>query len=214
MDAFWPSGGTGNIVIGEDVGLELGSPDTASLSGLIWTQKPDLVVDNAITLIGNDMGEGPENHLPFAKIILVETEGFNEDNTYGRYMEMEGIRYDVDLKGYMIRAVSKTRKEWCRISKEALDNGFSFFILGAVLMEKLKRVSYINKTELVYVTSSVDDVITLQSVTDQATRVITAMNKMVNEMALDCSVCDYNDVCSEVEMLRGMRKKLQETHAG
>jgi CO dehydrogenase/acetyl-CoA synthase beta subunit len=209
---FWPPGGAGNIVFGKDIGLELGSPGTASLSTLIWTSTPGLVSDDRITLIGNDMGESSLNSLPFAKLLLVEVEGFTGDNAYHRHMEMEAVRYDLDLKGYMIRAVSRARKEWCRISKEALSNGFSFFLLGSVFIEKLKKIPYIQKVEIIYITSSVEDVRKITSITEHSARIITAMNKMVKEMELDCTVCDYSDVCNEVEMLSGMRKKLRESH--
>ena len=210
----WPQGGGRNIVIGDDVGVELGSPQKASAAALIWTRDPKKVSDNRITLIGPDIHESAGKSLPFGKIVLVEVEGIDEDNAFHRYMEMEGARYDVDLKGYMIRAVSKTRKEWCRISKQAVAQGFGFDILGARLIQQLRQKPYIRKVELIFITSGTEDVNAVEAIVGPAQRVIAAMNKMANEMALDCGSCDYNDVCSEVAMLGAMREKLQDRQSG
>ncbi len=210
----WPAGGNRNIVIGDDVGLELGNPGKKSVAALVWTNDLDKITDGTITLVGPDIGENREKSLPFGKIVFVGIEGFDEDNTYQRYMEMEGARYDLDLKGYMIRAASKTQKEWCRISNEALKQGFCFDVIGSALMKKLKLNAYVKKVEFIFVTSQTEDVQSLQTITEPTIRVISAMNKMINEMALDCTTCDYNDVCSEVSMLSGMKDKLQKTKSG
>jgi CO dehydrogenase/acetyl-CoA synthase beta subunit len=210
----WPAGGSRNIVIGDDVGVELGSPQKASVAALIWTGDSNRVFDNRITLVGPDIGESPGTSLSFGKIVLAEVEGLDEDNAFHRYMEMEGVRYDVDLKGYMIRAVSKTRKEWCRISREAVLQGFDFDVLGAALIQKLKQKPYVKKVELIFITSGTEDVRAVEAIVEPAQRVIAAMNKMINESVLDCGSCDYNDVCSEVEMLGAMREKLQDKQPG
>ncbi|MEZ4578964.1 MAG: hypothetical protein R2875_13445 [Desulfobacterales bacterium] len=45
---------------------------------------------------------------------------FNADNSYDRYREMELLRYDIHLKGYMMRGVSQYQREWSRVSHEAM----------------------------------------------------------------------------------------------
>jgi len=207
----WPAGGNGNIVVGDDVGLELGNPAKISFAAMIWTEDLEKITDGAITLVGPDIGEHREKSLPFGKIVLVGVEGNNEDNTYQRYLEMETAKYDLDLKGFMIRAASKTQKEWCRISNKAIREGFKVDVLGSALMERLKKNAYVKEVEMVVVTSSFEDVKSLKKIMDPAIRVIGAMNKMINEAALDCTSCDYNDVCSEVAMLKGMRDKIKKT---
>ena len=59
-------------------------------------------------------------------MVIVGGSDFDEDNTYDRYREMELLRYDIHLKGYMMRGVSQQQREWSRVSKEAINNGFSF----------------------------------------------------------------------------------------
>jgi hypothetical protein len=37
-------------------------------------------------------------------------EGFTEDNTHDRYRDLDLLRYDLDLKGFMIRPCPSTRR--------------------------------------------------------------------------------------------------------
>ncbi len=205
----WPPGGRRNIVLGDDVGVELGNPEKGSVSCIIWTGREKQVRDGTITLLGPDIPESLGESLPYGKIVSVEVDGFNEENTYGRYREMESTKYDLDLKGYMLRAVSQYQREWCRISREAVREGFTFQVLGRALIEKLKECDYVKGTEVLFVTSGVADVTDLGEIIAGVTRIVGAMHKMVEEFSLDCDTCEYQDVCSEVSQLQGMRRALE-----
>jgi CO dehydrogenase/acetyl-CoA synthase beta subunit len=202
----WPSGKGRNVVLSEDMALELGNPQMNSVSCLIWTQKTGLIQDGEISLIGPDIKESSGKSLPFGKIVLVEVSGFDEESTYDKYKEMEAVRYSLDLKGYMIRAVSQYQREWSRISREAVQSGFSFEVLGSALREEYLKKSYIHAVEFLFVTSSAGDVSGLQEITKNVGRTINALNKMLSEIDPDCDECEYNDVCDEVDELKSMRK--------
>lgn len=205
----WPEGGNRNIVLKENMGLELGSPETQSLSCILWTEKTDLIHDGAITLAGPDISESYGKSLPFAKIVLVAVEGFTEENTYERYQDMELLRYQLDLRGFMLRAVSQYMREWCRISREAIIKGFSAQILGSALMTLFHEKSYVKAFEVIFLTSSMDDVKRLKEITEPSQKIIAAMNKMAEDFDFDCASCDYQDVCNEADVLKGMRDKLR-----
>ena len=207
---LWPSGKGRNVVLSDEMGVELGNPQMNSVSCLIWTEKPDLVSDGKISLIGPDVKESNGKSLPFGKIVLVGVSGFDEESTYDKYKEMEAVRYSLDLKGYMIRAVSQYQREWSRISKEALENAFSFDILGGALREEYLKKSFVHAVEFLFVTSSAEDIGQLQEITKNVGRTISALNKMLSEIDPDCDECEYNDVCDEVDELKGMRKKRDE----
>jgi CO dehydrogenase/acetyl-CoA synthase beta subunit len=205
----WPSGKGRNVVLSDEMAVELGSPRMNSVSCLVWTGKPELVCDGKISLIGPDIKESNGKSLPFGKIVLVGVSGLDEESTYDKYKEMEAIRYSLDLKGYMIRAVSQYQREWSRISKEALENAFSFDILGSALRQEYLKKDYIHAVEFLFVTSSGEDVSQLQEITKNVGRTINALNKMLSEIDPDCDKCEYNDVCDEVDELRGMKKHLE-----
>ncbi len=64
--------------------------------------------------------------------------------------------------------------------------------------------------EVIFFTSSTDDVHRLKEITAPAEKIIAAMNKMAAEMDFECGSCDYQDVCDEADGLKGMRDKLME----
>ena len=191
----------------EDVGVELGNPREESVSFVIWTETQNEARDGIISVIGPDLQVSQGESLPFGKVVIVGGKGFNEENSYDKHREMEGMRYDVDLKGYMLRAVSQYQREWSRVSNDALSSGFSFSILGGVLIDKFKEKDYIDAVEVIFVTSSREDVKELRGISKGVARVIGAMNKMIEEMSFDCSTCEYADVCTDVSELRKIRNK-------
>jgi CO dehydrogenase/acetyl-CoA synthase beta subunit len=205
-DHPWPEGGDRNIVLKKDMGLEMGSPEAESLSAILWTGTTGLIQDGFITLVGPDMSQSQGGSLPFAKIVLAGVSGFTDENTYERYRDMELIRYTLDLRGYMLRALSQYQREWCRISRDAIEGGFSFDILGAALMEMFREKPYVNAVEIIYVTSTPEDVRQLKGITKETSRMIGAMNKMAEEQDFDCATCEYQDVCDDAGDLKKMRE--------
>ena len=205
----WPLGGGRNVVLSDEMAVELGNPQMNSVSCLIWTEHLDLVCDRKVNLIGPDINVSNGKSLPFGKIVLLGVSGFDEENTYDKYKEMEIVRYSLDLKGYMMRAASQYQREWSRISKDALKNDFSFDILGNALRDEYLKKDYIHAVEFLFVTSSAGDVNELKEITKNVSRTINAMDKMINEIDPDCDECEYNDVCDEVGELKKMRKYLE-----
>jgi CO dehydrogenase/acetyl-CoA synthase beta subunit len=208
--AAWPSGGNNNLVLSADTAVELGSPKTAATSFLLWTERPDAVRHGVIHLIGPDVFRETRPLTPFGKAVLIDVSGFDETNSYDRYREMELAKYDVSLAGYMMRAVSQYQREWSRISKKAVADGFSLALLGGALINELKKKPYIRAVEVVFVTSTVEDVLALKAIGDSVAEITGAMNKMVEEMDFDCSACEFSPVCDDVSELRSMRNAMKE----
>ena len=205
----WPSGGGKNIILKDDVGVELGSPRLGSVSFLIWTDNIKNVKDREITIVGSDIYQSTTQDLPFGKVLLIGVHGFNEDNTYDRYREMDAIRYDIDMLGYMMKGVSQYQREWSRVSIEAIKIRFSFQHLGSKLINRFKEKEFVDAVEVLFVTSCKEDVIQLQDASIRVGRVISAMNKMLAEMSFDCDTCEYIDVCDEVTELKDIRDSLE-----
>ena len=206
----WPKGGGRNIVLKEDLGLELGSPEKDSVSCLLWTHDLTQIEDGRITLLGKDFPGSQGLSLPFGKVVIVGVEGFTEDNAYERHKDMDFLRYNLDLKGFMLRAVSQFMREWCRISKEALGANFTAQVLGSALIQLFRAQPFVKTVEVIYCTSSTADVGRLKEITSPAEKIIAAMNKMAGEMDFECGSCDYQDVCDEADGLKGMRDRLME----
>ncbi len=206
----WPAAGPRDIILQSDTGVELGNPKDQSVSFLVWTNDLSRVCDEKISLLGQDIGEADSNRLPFGRVVLIGGTGFDEENCYTRFREMDLSRYDISLKGYMMRAVSQYMREWSRISREAVKSGFSLPILGKAMIQKLKSLDYVDCVEILFVTSSNPDVLELKKTGDRFIQLINAMTRIAEDHDFDCESCEFQPVCDEAEDLRKMHKALKE----
>ena len=192
-----------SIVLKEDTWLELGNPNTSSTAPVLVTDSLDLVDDGAITLIGPDVPEA-RGSLPFAQILLIASKELQDED----YRKLNSFQYELELAGYMIKAVPSSLTIWSRISKESAGEGFSFEILGKAIADRYQSTFNIPSIEIVFVTSSKKDVEELVGVHQKVTRIISAMNKMIEETSFDCSSCEYLEVCGDVRQLGALRERL------
>lgn len=204
----WPSEKNRNLVLGQDCAVELGNPKDTSTSFLLWVNDPALLTNGRISVVGPDLPDLSGRQVSFGKIVIAGGSDFNADNSYDRHREMELLRYDIHLKGYMMRGVSQYQREWSRVSIEAIRNGFSFKHLGGALIDQFSRLPYVRAVETIFITSARKDVVELKVIGDRVFTLISAMNKMAEELSFDCDTCDYNDVCGDVAELRSMRKAM------
>ncbi|MBU2511047.1 hypothetical protein KJ966_06905 [bacterium] len=210
---IWPKGGGANFVLKQDTAVELGSPKTRSASFMVWTDKPGKVNDGTISVFGPSLRESKGMSIPFGQVILLELENSDQKSDYQLFRELEEVKYQTDLKGYMKRGASQFLREWSRISNDAMDKGFSFRTLGNVLIRQYRNLEYVKAIEIVFITSPelLDRFLPIAA---RVLRIIEAMNKMLNEALVDCDTCDYSDICRDVEELRIMRKqKMKEDSA-
>ncbi len=204
----WPVSRNNNLVLGQDTAVELGNPEDASCAFLIWMNEPDRIKNGRITRVGPDLPELTGRKVSFGKIVIAGGDNFDEDNSYDRYREMELLRYDIRLKGYMMRGVSQYLREWSRVSREAVRDGFSLNTLGGAVIDRFLQLAYVKSVEVIFITAGKPEVLAMQPIAESVMKRIWAMNKMAEELSLDCDTCPYNDVCGGVAELRAMRNRL------
>ena len=205
----WPLAGDRDLVMGVDTAVELGHPKDGSMAFLVWANDPTQLKNRRISVIGPDLQALVGKQVPFGKIVLLGGDTFNEDNSYERYRQLESVRYELRLKGYMMRGVSQYGREWSRVSHEAIDAGFSFAVLGNALARRFLGFEFIRSVEVVFITSGLEEIQPFVPIADSALTIISAMNKMMEDVSFDCESCDYSEVCKDVQELRAMRKSLE-----
>jgi CO dehydrogenase/acetyl-CoA synthase beta subunit len=210
----WPGAESRDIILMPDLAVEFGSPETASVSFGVWTGDDALVNDDQITLIGPDVAETSKKQNPFGKIVITGVTGFDETNAYQRNREIYLKKFDLALKGHMLRSASHYMAEWHRIGQTAVTDGFSFGHLGSALIREFKTLAYVQSVEVIFVTTSDADVTALYDLGRRSTRIIQAMSKMVNEMTVDCTDCEYQDLCQDTGELRRLREQLNKKKRG
>lgn len=203
----WPRGGPGDIIMGSDTAIELGHPRTESVASLLWTESAGKVNNGRITVIGPELDKIKGDQAPFAKITLVEGHGFTEDNAFERCQKMDELRFALHLKGHMLRALPQQSKEWSRISKQALNDGLSLGIIGNELIRAYLELDFITATEVLFITSSTDDVKQLRETGAKVQKITTALNRILDDPEMDCSSCDLSEVCDEIEGFRQLHSK-------
>jgi len=206
----WPRGRPGGIILNTETAIELGHPQTESLAFLMWTDTTDKIWDGVTTVVGPELIELDAGKSPFGKITLIGGHGFTEDNAYERFQEMDLVRTRLCLQGHMLRAVPQQNREWSRISREGLREGFSLKILGNELVREYRKLAYVDTVEVIFITSSVQDIQRFRPTGEKVSQIITAMNRIFDELEFDCAACDFSDVCNEVEGLRAMHKRARD----
>ena len=210
----WPAAGNQDIVLGGDTAVELGNPKDGSISFVMWVTDPQQLQNGRITVIGPDLPALSGRRVPFARIVIAGGTDFNEQNSHARHREMEMLRYEIDLKGYMMRGVSQYMREWSRVSHEAISGGFSFEVLGGATIDKFAALPYVTATEVIFVTAGSTAFEQIRQTADDVFQIISAMNKMVEEVSFDCDSCEYSPVCGDVSELRSMRNSLKAQNVG
>lgn len=206
-------GASQGIILRSDTFLEIGNPEAGSAAFLLWTDKPSLISDGRITLIGPDIPESQEASLPFAQVLMVA----GRDLTEKDHQTLEHTQFIADrIEGYMIRSVSQLI--WSRISKDAAARGFRFETLGRALMSIFKTdVPKVEAMEILFVTSGRDDIDPLVAIAAQVNKIFKSVLKDewkakgfdVYECAsgYDCKSCPDQPVCDDIRDVIKVRKK-------
>jgi len=203
---------SGGIILRGDTFVEMGNPDAGSCAFLMWTDKPPLIQDGRITLIGPDIPESPGASLPFGQVLMVGGAGLGE----GEHALLEGNQFIADqIEGYMIKSVSQLM--WSRVSRDAAGKGFNFETLGRALMAIFKsEVSKIEAMEVIFVTSSKEDLQLLDKIGEQVREISHNITKEVwlakgydieCTQLWDCESCPDSSVCDDIKEMVNVRKK-------
>jgi CO dehydrogenase/acetyl-CoA synthase beta subunit len=206
-----PQASTGIIFRG-DTFVELGNPDTASCAFLLWTDKPALIRDGRITLVGPDIAESQGRNLPFAQVLMVGGSTLQEE--YQETLDRHQYVFD-QIEGYMVRSVPQ--RMWSRVSRAAVDKGLGFETLGRALMGIFKtQLPQVEAMEVLFVTSSKGDLEPLENIATQVGKISRDIRRSSLVRGLDgtyecttihgCKVCSDKAVCDDIRELVALRK--------
>ncbi len=193
-----PTSNKPEIILKEDTFVELGNPKTASVAFVLWTENPSLVRDGKITIVGPDIPEAKGN-LPFAQVLIAQTRGLEPKD----YRLLIRNQYDLNLEGYMLRAVPQRQRVWSRVSREAVEKGFALETLGKALMVSLKeKPPKAEAVEAIFVTSSEEDVRELGKITEEAWKIAAPIK---STPSYDCTTCENKEICDEIWKMLQLR---------
>jgi len=204
-------GSNSGIILREDTYVELGNPEAGSCAFMLFTDKPELVKDGGITIIGPDIKDSGGKSLPFGQVLIIG--GAELDDNDHDALKHTGFIGD-QIQGYMVR--SYTQSIWSRVSKDAAEKGFSLETLGRALMALYKSGNRrIQAMETLFITSDKDDIklldgiaVQVQKITKELVRQTWKIRGYDIDCASDCSSCSDKPVCDDIrEVLKGKKAK-------
>jgi CO dehydrogenase/acetyl-CoA synthase beta subunit len=203
---------SGTVILKEDTGVELGGPRTASSTFILWTEDPSLVHEGTITLVGPDIPEIPSEGTPFAQVNLIACPSRGSG---GQAAVERAIHLAERMPGYMARSTGG--RIWSRVSREALEGGFSLSTLGERIVRQLHESVAAAVVEMLFVTSSDVDVQQVETIGAQVRKLShdlrrerlkqTADGAYECERGISCEACPDSVVCSQIREMIVIRKK-------
>jgi CO dehydrogenase/acetyl-CoA synthase beta subunit len=205
------------IILRSDTYLELGNPLAGSCAFVLWTDKPSLIHDGKITLLGPDIPESADGSLPFAQILIVGG-GDLSDRDHEALVQHQYISDRIE--GYMIK--SAPDRVWSRVSREVAAKGFDFETLGKALIGIVKSEEpRVEAMEILFVTQSKEAVQGLANTAAQIRKIskdIVKENWKIRgydiECASDCSSCGEKQVCDDIRDVISIKKRKKKVAQG
>ena len=208
-----PDQAASRLVLRENTAVELGGPLSTSSRFMLWTDEPSLLHDRSIVLVGPDIDEIDAGTHPFGQVTLVAGTSLGEHMR----LEIEQAQGDAErVPGYMVRSTGG--KIWSRVSHEALARGLSLRSLGAAIVGRLHAsLSAVAAVEVLFVTSSVEDIESLERMGVQVRKISHDLRRERLRQATDgayecqslvsCEACSDREVCTEIRQVLAIRKK-------
>ena len=204
-DRKWKDTGESELIWQKDAAFELGGGGNPSVNYTCVTTSGIIPCDE-ILCCGPDLPQ-IRSDLPFARIVLLETEDLQEtqdtEKAYDAIREIEYVRYHVFPAGYMVRVSALTNQEQVRVSRAAIKAGISFRHIGYAYIRKYRKIPAVKHVRVIFVTDRavVEKLLPLAGKVDDITKTLT---HILDGLPTDCGHCSMKSVCDEVDGMREM----------
>jgi len=202
------------IILEEETGLELGGSNRKSFSIIFPIKDSQLIEHGKITLLGREVNKITEPIIDFGMMLLI---GIN-NATEKEKDELKRLNFISNgIEGFSIRTIP--RRFWCRISKSALQKGFSFEFLGNAIINlyKGKFKGSVKSIEVIFINSypsSIEQFIMLSS--DIFSKNKEKWKKKIDEWRkrIDCDydwgceICPYREECYNIKQVLVSREEI------
>lgn len=198
------------LIFKDQTSFELGGENLNSIAYTLFTEDTNLVNDDEILLYGKDLNEIKED-TSFARIIIVRTKDAYLHGEQAAYSILETInlkRYDVNLKGYMIRTSVLSNREQVRVSKEALKKKLDFSQVGSMYIDEYKQNKYVEAVKVIFIATNDCDYNKLDNISSTSSKVFRALNHAISDLKMDCKHCEWQKLCEQLDGMKELHKKI------
>ncbi len=216
IDALPISVGPGSqkgLILRGDTYTELGSPAAGSCAFVMWTNDTARLRDGRVTLVGPGIKEAGGLELPLGQVLMVSGEKLSVEEQ----PSLEQRQYLSKLvEGYMVK--SSPGRVWTRVSKDAVDKGFDFEMLGKALVAILKiEFPNIERAEVLFVTSDRSEIDRLKEISDEVSVLGKAFRRDAWRakgfeladctLGVDCDSCEEAPTCDDIRDVAAIRRE-------
>ena len=197
----WKQAQRNELVLQKSTEYELGGSGLPGVAFSCVTTSKRLVKDE-ILLYGKDLPEIKED-VPFGKIIFLELDGLDEtDKSYHTIKNLEFVKYDLFLEGYMMRASTIDKREQVRISRNAVKKGINFAAVANSFINKYKENPLVKKAAVIFISGELPVFQHFRESAKKVDNITMTMNHVLNSLDMDCFSCGLKKICDEVEGLK------------
>ncbi len=208
-DTDWEEISDRSMILKSDMAFELGDERGKAVGLTLITDSRELVPEDSVTVIGPDLKDikGEKNYARIS-IVRVNPQTIGEgEKLYNAIRKLEYVRYHFYPKGYMMRVSSSKHRESVRVGKDALASGLTFNIVGSMMANAFKKDPNVEAVRNIYITDDTYDYITLESLAKESEGITKTIDHIFNTLNMDCSVCNLQEICDEVEGLKELHFK-------
>ncbi|MCT4687094.1 hypothetical protein [Vallitalea sp.] len=206
-DLTWKIGHSNEILLKKDSQFELGGSFKSAVNYQCVTSSNNFINKDEILLYGEDLNKIKED-ISFARIVFLDIDNLGDDeSSYKAIKELEFIKYNMNLKGYMMRASAMDNREQVRVAKSAVADGISFKNIGNSFINEYKQAKFIRAVRIIFITLNIPIYKKLAENAKKINKITLTLNHVLNNMNLDCSSCDLKPICDEVEGMRELHFK-------
>jgi len=210
-DNAWPMGSLNELILKKDSKFELGGSYKPAVNYQCVTTLESFVKKDEILLYGKDLSE-INGDVSFARLAFLQINNLEDDDTaYKAIKELEFIKYNMNLDGYMMRASTMDKREQVRIAKTAINSGISFENVGNAFINKYKENPLVKAVKVIFITSDMPIFKQLTSNAEKVDKITLTLNHVLSNMNLDCHSCNLKSICDEVEGMRELHFKNSKT---
>ena len=201
-----------NLILKSEMAYELGGGSQMAVSAIAFTQDKELVSEDAVYLVGDDIGSIRQD-ISYARITFIRlNEDYirkHDDNAlYASMRAVDYVRYHAYPLGYMMRISSVREREPVRVSREAVSQGINFAAVGLGLINAYRKRPEVEAVNIYFVTDQRADYTFLKNEAHRCEQITDSLNHIFNGLKMDCSTCSSRELCDEIDGLREFHRNI------
>ena len=197
------------IILRSDMAYELGGMMMPAVSALAFTS--DIDFEDEVVVVGDDISE-IKSDTPYARVTMLkidDSEWTDNQKAYSAMQRIDYTRYHVYPKGFMMRISTSTSREPVRISRQEVDFGLNFAAVGGTFIDAYHKHKEVKAVKIIFITNKDFPYDKLAQYASSMEDITKSLDKIFNNLVMDCRSCNLKPVCDEVEGMRELHKRLE-----